>query len=334
MNKPQISVIVPVFDSEKYLHKCIDSILSQTFSGFELVLINDGSTDSSGKICDEYAFKDSRVRVFHKENGGVSAARNTGIKAAKGKYVTFVDADDKVKSSFLMDFNSLELEADFYVQGYIEWVAPDKFNSVYIINESAFSTDLNQVIEKLDIEHSVLEAPWGKLFKLEILSKNNHLFNEELSNAEDHLFVMEYLKYIRSIVVCHPANYYYRKFNNENSLSHKFISHDKLHLYASAVYEARLCNIENHSMSERYRTFTINVHNDLLTKSLIKLFHEKTKLTKTIKKELINEYLLELDHLGMHHQLRKVKKHQFIKKVWNSGLPFKLAFLEKVLPKL
>jgi len=144
----EISIIIPVYNSEKYLKECIDSILSQTFLDFELVLVNDGSTDSSGKICDEYALKDSRVRVFHKENGGVSAARNTGIKAAKGKYVTFVDADDKVKPSFLMDFNSLELEADFYVQGYIEWVAPDKFNSVYIIDESAFSRDLNQVIEK------------------------------------------------------------------------------------------------------------------------------------------------------------------------------------------
>ena len=89
-----VSIIIPIYNSEQYLGKCIDSVLKQTFTDFELLLINDGSTDSSGKICDEYALKDARVRVFHKENGGVSAARNTGIKAAKGKYVTFVDADD------------------------------------------------------------------------------------------------------------------------------------------------------------------------------------------------------------------------------------------------
>ena len=83
---PQISVIVPVYNTEKYLHRCIDSILSQTFTDFEVLLIDDGSTDSSGEICDEYAAKDSRVRVFHKENGGVSSERNMGLDNAYGEY--------------------------------------------------------------------------------------------------------------------------------------------------------------------------------------------------------------------------------------------------------
>ena len=96
-----ISVIVPVYNTEKYLHRCVDSILAQTFTDFELLLIDDGSTDSSGAICDEYAQKDSRVRVFHKENGGVSSARNLGLDKAKGKWVTFVDSDDWIKESFL-----------------------------------------------------------------------------------------------------------------------------------------------------------------------------------------------------------------------------------------
>ena len=96
-----ISVIVPVYNTEKYLHRCVDSILAQTFTDFELLLIDDGSTDSSGAICDESAQKDSRVRVFHKENGGVSSARNLGLDKAKGKWVTFVDSDDWIKESFL-----------------------------------------------------------------------------------------------------------------------------------------------------------------------------------------------------------------------------------------
>ena len=89
-----ISIIVPVYNAEKYLHRCVDSILAQTFTDFELLLINDGSKDNSGKICDEYAAKDPRVRVFHKENGGVSSARNMGLDNAKGEWVTFVDSDD------------------------------------------------------------------------------------------------------------------------------------------------------------------------------------------------------------------------------------------------
>lgn len=89
-----ISVIVPVFNTEKYLDQCIQSILSQTYSNIELLLVDDGSTDSSGAICDRYAEQDSRVRVFHKPNGGVSSARNKGLEVAKGEYVIYCDADD------------------------------------------------------------------------------------------------------------------------------------------------------------------------------------------------------------------------------------------------
>ena len=98
---PKISVIVPVYNVEKYLHRCVDSILAQTFTDFELLLINDGSKDSSGVICDEYAAKDSRVLVFHKENGGVSSARNMGLDNAKGEWISFVDSDDWVEKEYL-----------------------------------------------------------------------------------------------------------------------------------------------------------------------------------------------------------------------------------------
>mgnify|MGYP003408173130 CR=1 FL=1 len=91
---PKISIIVPVYNTERYLSKCIDSILSQSFTVFELLLINDGSKDNSGTICDQYAVNDSRVRVFHKENGGVSSARNLGLENARGEWVTFVDSGD------------------------------------------------------------------------------------------------------------------------------------------------------------------------------------------------------------------------------------------------
>lgn len=92
----EISIIVPVYKVEPYLRKCVDSILAQTFTNFEVILVDDGSPDNSGKICDEYAIKDSRVRVIHKENGGLSSARNAGIDIARGKYLGFVDSDDYI----------------------------------------------------------------------------------------------------------------------------------------------------------------------------------------------------------------------------------------------
>ena len=91
MNNPAISIIIPVYNAEKYLRRCIDSVLSQSFTDFELILVDDGSTDSSPQICDEYASQDSRVKVIHKANGGVSAARNDGLDIAKGEYVTFIE---------------------------------------------------------------------------------------------------------------------------------------------------------------------------------------------------------------------------------------------------
>ena len=101
---PLVSVIVPVYKAEKYLHKCVDSLLAQTMTDFEVLLINDGSPDRSGAICDEYAAKDSRIRVFHKENGGVSSARNLGILESQGKYITFVDSDYWLSPCYLADF--------------------------------------------------------------------------------------------------------------------------------------------------------------------------------------------------------------------------------------
>ena len=101
MTQPTISIIVPVYNSEKYLDACIDSILSQSFRDFELILVDDGSKDSSAQICDEYASQDTRVRVIHKANGGVSAARNDGLDIAKGEYITFIDSDDWVERESL-----------------------------------------------------------------------------------------------------------------------------------------------------------------------------------------------------------------------------------------
>ena len=120
MKNPQISVIVPVYNVEKYLSRCIDSILSQTFTDFELLLIDDGSADSSGKICDEFAMKDERIRVFHKENGGVASARQLGVDEAKGLYSIHADGDDWVEPNMLerMYLKITETGADMVITDY------------------------------------------------------------------------------------------------------------------------------------------------------------------------------------------------------------------------
>lgn len=108
MKQPTISVIVPVYNTEKYLGECVQSILNQIFTDFELLLIDDGSTDQSGAICDTYALQDKRVKVFHKENGGVSSARNMGLDEARGEWIVFVDSDDWVANSYFSELLSFK----------------------------------------------------------------------------------------------------------------------------------------------------------------------------------------------------------------------------------
>ena len=118
----KISIITPVYNVEKYIHRCIDSILAQTFTDFELLLIDDGSKDNSGKICDEYAKSDKRIRVFHKENGGVSSARNLGVDEAKGEYISFIDPDDWIELNMyeeifnFVDENNVDVAGKFATQ--------------------------------------------------------------------------------------------------------------------------------------------------------------------------------------------------------------------------
>ena len=118
---PQISVIIPVYKVEQFLGDCIKSILSQTFSNYEIILVDDGSPDNSGKLCDEFAAGDSRIKVVHKENGGVSSARNKGIEIAEGEWICFVDSDDWVEPDYLevMFKTAIENNADVSVCGFV-----------------------------------------------------------------------------------------------------------------------------------------------------------------------------------------------------------------------
>lgn len=198
-----ISVIVPVYNTEKYLHRCVDSILAQTFTDFELLLIDDGSTDSSGAICDEYAQKDSRVRVFHKENGGVSSARNLGLDKAKGKWVTFVDSDDWIKESFLNKLYINEIESVDIVISYANYVGKPNYKN-YI--EGKYKIEL---VELLFLHNDLAwqTSPWAKLYKTEIC--RDIRFKEGMHIGEDLVFLYSYLMKCKYFYVFKLTDYNY-----------------------------------------------------------------------------------------------------------------------------
>lgn len=213
MKVPVVSLIVPVYNVEKYLHKCLDSILSQTFTDFELLLINDGSKDNSGGICDEYAIKDSRVRVFHKENGGVSKARNLGIDKAHGKWIAFIDSDDWVDNTYFEHLLKYE-QVEFISMGYQMQNRSMKFNS-YVPQEKIYSANNLVDFYQAHIATAIFRAPWCKLFLTEKIKFHQLNFLENMSFGEDTIFTINYLKNVNNIAVISSAEYY-RRFNIES----------------------------------------------------------------------------------------------------------------------
>lgn len=212
---PQISVIVPVYNAERTLHRCVDSILAQTCRDFELLLINDGSTDGSGKICDEYAAKDARIRVFHKGNGGVSSARNVGLDEARGEWIAFCDSDDWVDAEWLeIFFGKLGYNVGMVIQGFFphgkQWnykTGLDYYGAV------------EECILKLS-ENNILGYLWSKIFKKSIVMQRHLKFDSEIAFREDELFCLKYMEGISCICSVSKQGYHYSMPNYATKYSH------------------------------------------------------------------------------------------------------------------
>ena len=194
-----ISVIIPVYNTEQYLRRCIDSVLAQTYKDFELLLIDDGSKDSSGAICDEYAAQDTRVRVFHKENGGVSSARNIGLDYAQGEWVTFVDADDYIEENFLKSFEG-NLDADLVVGGMIE--KGPQGNLLRNI-PSGYHHPPTFALEG-NLTKLAFQSPCGKMYRGSLVKKLR--FDESMIIGEDHFFILRYVYIAKSIRILDIGN--------------------------------------------------------------------------------------------------------------------------------
>ena len=221
---PRISVIVPVYNVEKYLNRCVDSILAQTFRDYEIILVDDGSPDASPKICDDYAAKYDFIRVIHKENGGLSSARNTGIKVAQGKYLMFLDSDDyldKVCLDSLMngrDSNDVDLIIGSIVYAYennCTKIFQKKRDSI-LISKKNFAEILPSLLDERRINYV-----HGKLYKGEIIKKYNLFFeNEKLTSAEDTVFNFTFLKFCDNIQICGASVHFYMQ---HEGLARKFV---------------------------------------------------------------------------------------------------------------
>ncbi len=211
MDMPKVSVIVPVYKAEAYLKRCIDSILAQTFTDWELLLVDDGSPDRSGEICDEYAAADSRIRVLHKENGGVSSARNLGLDNMQGEYVTFVDADDWIDiDTFEICMNEIICKRLDVLQ--YSWKRVNDKGQVLM--QKIIKSDV------LGVEDFMNNANFnvcvgGSFIKADIIRERQMRFNVKLKLAEDQIFILTALSFAQRIQAI--QNPFYNYFYNSDS---------------------------------------------------------------------------------------------------------------------
>lgn len=231
-----ISIIVPVYNSEKTLHRCVDSILNQTFDDWELLLIDDGSKDSSGDICDYYSSKDKRIRTFHKENGGASSARNLGLDNACGDWVTFCDSDDFVYPDWLNNYVvNISDDIDLICQSFeCDKILIDELRDTRVFGIN-YRGDVKEGVLRLNDIYS-LGYTVVKLFRRNILESNKLRFDIRYNYWEDQEFCFRYFCCIKDIVCTDKVGYFYflpdwkQKYHNKNNMFYLYKS-----LYQSLI---------------------------------------------------------------------------------------------------
>lgn len=218
--KPEITIIVPVYNVEKYLRKCLESIIQQSFCDYELILVDDGSKDSGSFICDEYAAKDKRVKVIHKENGGLSSARNAGLDIASGRYIALIDSDDWIALDMLeiLYDNIVKYNADISQCDFIkiksdrelEWSGNSKAPSIY---------SKQSILEKLHASDSITySVVWNKLYRAELF--HNIRFPEGKTHEDE--FVNYKLIYCANRIVCSENKMYFYRQRANSIMGKKF----------------------------------------------------------------------------------------------------------------
>ncbi|MGN0251604.1 MAG: glycosyltransferase family 2 protein [Oliverpabstia sp.] len=209
-SKPLYSVIIPVYNVENNIKRCIESVLRQSFKNFELILVDDGSSDASGVICDTYAQDDERIVVVHQKNQGVSAARNTGVSMAAGEYIVFIDSDDFVEQDLLRYLH--QSDADLVIVGFSDYL-DNKVIKILVDENEEWKITSAKGIEKF-IKNQSSVFVWGKRYKKSVIDKYNIKFRYDMTFNEDIIFNNDYILKTESVVNIKWAGYYHCQYMN------------------------------------------------------------------------------------------------------------------------
>lgn len=280
-SKELVTVIIPVYNVEKYIHKCIESVISQTYKNIEIILIDDGSIDNSGIICDEYMKKDSRIRVIHKENKGVSNARNSGIELANGKYVTFVDSDDYLSSKYI------EVLYECMINNNVDLVISNGID-IYenrICNKNENKHDIlmtrDECLRELLTEKNFSHVCWGNLYKKEFLEEC--YFNSDYRIAEDLDFLYNYISKSKKVYFTSKKTYYW-VIRNTSAIHLPYSEkwNDELNICASIIERnyGKKNDLYSHSIGKYIRANVNQAHRFNLDRKQVNSIRNNIKLYK------------------------------------------------------
>lgn len=301
-----VSLIVPVYNSEKYLPRCIESVLNQTYKNIELILINDGSKDNSGEICDLYAQRDDRVIVIHRENSGVSDARNEGIKISRGEYLQFADSDDYLEKDMTYTLLNAAVKngSDIVFCGYktINSLTEEIVPTSYIDDMANLNKEtLLLIFDELYL-NSYINSPWNKLYKTTCIKNNDIHFKSNLDLGEDLIFNLDVIEKCNNFSIVSTCLYNYILYNDLNQLSTRYRSNmyeiQKM-LFEKAVnifpdhnkYSVQINKIERAYVESLFQSVLFLIAaNSCLTE--YKVFTDKADLIRRdqVLNRLINDY--------------------------------------------
>lgn len=320
--KPCISIIMPVYNAEKYLKEIFQCILNQSYQKWELIAVDDCSKDKSGKICDFYAGKDSRIRVIHlQKNSGAGNARNQGMDEATGEYITFVDADDEISSNAYEEVVEIlqKAETDVVVWGVIE----EYFNKEeQLISTNTLVLPEKKCKSKREVENNVLLLEqktllgyqWNKVYRSSLLKEHNIKFQSAIL-YEDYFFNIDFMKYAESMYIMNKALYHYKKRFNE-SITTKFIPEyfELSHKRVQVLNE--LCTVWDINEENRKRILG-NIYLRYILSALMRNCDKKSKMTHAQRKQWVN--VLYDDEL-FHNLIPGIKLESIVLKIMGMAL--------------
>lgn len=314
VTKSLISIVVPIYNSEKYLFQCVQSIRNQTYTNLEIILVDDGSTDSCESICKELLDSDNRLRYFYKKNGGVSSARNYGIMQANGEYISFIDSDDFIDDRYVESmFDLMDKSIDMVVLGHLRYNEDEKTTKIVkhrFINKTYTANQLKQIIiDDGRLNGFTVASACAVCFRTNIIKLNNLLFNETVKYNEDGLFTSEYVLHCsNNIILNYSKAYYYYRVNN-SSATNQIVEFDSNYI---------------HSMENIIKKLSIYAG----PSNNVQLQIAFRKATKTLTK-IMSMVKYDIDYLEIKKQMSNADFRTSLKKTKFTGLTlsFKIIYI-------